>query len=178
MKNLNVSGAKVILLSKLRLTPLSSSGMMQHLDSVGFSVSRMRVHKIIKDFESAGMATVAKEKIDTNNKAKNKKSKREAMVLTITKFGKECLSAYLDTEIGNSIDAIKERVAATITDEDKATLRSKIFDLESSLSSSISDIVNADYETEQCKLLAMHDKHQLIALENCCIESRKWLDKC
>jgi hypothetical protein len=177
MKTIKTSGAKIILLSKLRAGPLSSGEIMKHLDSMNYSVSRVRVHTIIKELKAHSLIAVKDGVADIANKG-NSKCKRTVMFVALTRLGCDIVTAYLGSDIGKSIDSLKERAAATITDADKEIFREKVFELESSLAKEIREVANQEHETKQGELICSYEKQQLIALENCCIESRKWLDKC
>lgn len=174
MKNDKLNGAKAIILSKLRFGSMSSTEMMSYLSSVGAKVTRVRVHKIIRDFEKHGFVSVSDETRNIDIKSKST-SKRSVMIVKITKQGCDYVSVYLNSKIEPTFDAIKERITSTISDNDKATLKSNMLDLEVDINDLIKQNVNEQHDNALNETLAMFDKKRLVALEECCIETRKWL---
>lgn len=174
MSKIKINGAKVILLSKLRVGEMSSADMMEHLSNVKYEVTRVRVHKIINELRDSGFITVSKSDREVVRKASSKVN-TPVMIVKITKSGCDVISAYLDTEIGTSINDIKERVAATIIDEDKAKLEVNIKNLQIALDQEIRDNMPGDNLHGQSLVICEFGKQQLIAVEKCCIETLKWL---
>lgn len=175
MNKVSINGAKVIILSKLRASKMYSSEMIEYLNCVNYQVSRTRVHAIIKELKAAGYVTIDHVDLEPEQKT-NTRGQSRVMVCKITKAGCDVITAYLDTEIGASIGDIKERVAATITEEDKLKTVGNVKLLMANLSGLVNEIVKQESDSEQGNVINELEKQQLIAIEKCCIEVLKWVN--
>lgn len=176
---MQATGAKIVLLSMLRAGPMTSTEMMDRLTNIGLGVSRIRVHKIISDLKKANAVSVENEARQTKG-GRSSSAMKSVMVITVSQFGIDQVMTYLNSEIGHTIEDLKERVAATITDEDKALLVGNLFTLESSVDKAIRDSIAKEDELEcsKRKFINSLDTVELQCLETACINARRWLDVC
>ncbi|AUR95298.1 winged helix-turn-helix DNA-binding domain protein [Vibrio phage 1.205.O._10N.222.51.A7] len=172
-------GAKIVLLSMLRAEPLTSTEMFNSLLDIGYDISRIRVHKIITDLDKAGAVDVSKENRKTKG-GRSSNAMKNVMVVSINQKGIDHVMTYLNSEIGNTIEDLKERIAATITEEDKKLLLANLFTLESSVDKAIRASIHKEDEIEGGKRILLNtcDTRLLQSLENSCIEVRKWVSQC
>lgn len=176
---MQAKGAKIVLLSMLRNESLTSTEMFQHLNSVGYDISRTRLHRIMTDLNKDDAVTISKENRETRG-GRSSSAMKNVMVVSINSKGIDHVMTYLNSEIGHTIDDLKERVAATITTEDRKLLRDKLFTLESSVDKAIRESIRKEDDIEDRKLILLNscDTRLLQALESSCIEARKWLNEC
>lgn len=176
---MQATGAKIVLLSMLRAGPMTSTEMFESLAGIGLGVSRIRVHKIISDLEKASAVSIEKEDRKTKG-GRSTGAIKSVMVITVNQFGIDQVMTYLNSEICHTVEDLKERIAATITEEDKALFRANLFTLESSVDKAIRESIarEDDFECEKRKLVNSFDTADLQSLETACINARKWLDIC